>query len=71
VSDFCPGVPAAGAPAVVAADGAGAGAAAGSSGFWQPASASDAKTAINSKYFMWIPHKWKAAQQLLDGIDYT
>jgi hypothetical protein len=71
VSDFFPGVPAAGAPAVVAADGAGAGAAAGSSVFWQPASAMEAKTAIISKYFMVVPHNWKAAQQLLDGIDYT
>jgi hypothetical protein len=48
---------------VVDAAGVGAGAAAGSSVFWQPASAIDAKTAIISKYFMWIPHNWKAAQQ--------
>jgi len=69
VPDFCPGVAASGVPPVVPA--VGAGAAAGSSVFWQPASASDAKTAIISKYFMWIPHNWKAAQQKLDGIDYT
>jgi hypothetical protein len=66
VSDFFPGV-----PVVVVAAGVGAGVAAGSSVFWQPASASDAKTAIISKYFIWIPHNWKAAQHLLDGIDYT
>jgi hypothetical protein len=56
---------------VVVAAGVGAGAAAGSSVFWQPASAIDAKTAIISKYFMWKPHNWKAAQQTLDGFDYT
>jgi len=56
---------------VVVAAGVGAGAAAGSSVFWQPASASDANTAIISKYFMWKPHNWKAAQQTLDGFDYT
>jgi hypothetical protein len=56
---------------VVVAAGVGAGAAAGSSVFWQPASASDTNTAIISKYFMWKPHNWKAAQQELDGIDYT
>jgi len=60
-------VPAAGAPAVVVEAGAGGGAAAGSSAFWQPASATDANTTVNSKYFMWVPHNWKAAQRMLDG----
>jgi hypothetical protein len=61
-------VAAAGAPAVVA-EGAGAGAAC--SAVWQPASARDARTAIISKYFMWIPQNWKAVQHRLDGNDYT
>jgi hypothetical protein len=51
----------------VAAEGAGVGAAAGSSAFWQPASAIDANTTVKSKYFMWVPHNWKAAQRMLDG----
>jgi len=69
VSDFLPGVAAAGAPAVVAAEGAGA--AAGCSAVWQPVSAMDANATIISKYFMWIPQNWKAVQHRLDGNDYT
>jgi hypothetical protein len=66
VSDFLPGVAAAGAPAVVA-EGAGAAC----SAVLQPVSAMDAKAAIISKYFMWIPQNWKAVQHMLDGNDYT
>jgi hypothetical protein len=56
-----------GAPAGVVAEGVGAGAGAASSGFWQPASARDARKAIIIKYFMWIPQNRKAVQHLLNG----